>query len=165
LFEHAHSGFNNIDLSLSSFDSFIHFGSFAEFNRLVDNFKEKFRVFGIFNCFYRRDDEPLNLFTEEYIIKKMGKTLDYFRHELFTDFDLTINKVPKIDKTKCVFIFGHVNLFVVRIFINRGDCIVFDQFDEILFYWKFFQNRMEKLHCMVRIHKRSELSQTRIKVL
>ena len=80
IFEHAHGCFDDVDLLFGGFNGFVHFGFFAEFDGLVDNFEEKLRVFGVFDGFDGGDYEPLNLSAEEDIVEKMGKTLDYFRH-------------------------------------------------------------------------------------
>lgn len=108
LFEHTHGSFDDVDLPFGSFDGFVHFGAFTEFDGLVDDFEKKFRVFGIFDGFDGGDDEPLNLFAEEDIVEEMCKALDYFWHELFADFDLSIDKVPEIDETEAMFVFAHV---------------------------------------------------------
>jgi hypothetical protein len=49
LSQHAHRSINDVDLSFSSLDGFVHFAALTKFNGLMNNFKEVLRILDVFN--------------------------------------------------------------------------------------------------------------------
>ncbi len=164
LSQHTHRSINDVDLSFGSFDGFVHFAALTKFNGLMNNFKEVLRILDVFNGLDGWNDEPFNLFAEETVIQKMGKTFNDFRHQVFADFGLPIDEIPEVNETKSMLIFVHECFFELGIFVNGWSRVIPDQIDKVFLHWKFLQHEVEALNCVIGVHEMPKLRQARIKV-
>jgi hypothetical protein len=49
LSQHAHCSINDVNLSFSSLNGFVHFAALTKFDGLMNNFKEVLRILDVFN--------------------------------------------------------------------------------------------------------------------
>ena len=102
----------------------------------MNNLEEKLRILDILDGLNGRYDESLNLSAEKNVVQKMSKTFDDFGDEVLVDLDLSVNKVPKINQPKSMFVFTHVQLLVIRILVDCRNCEILNQFNKVLFNGK-----------------------------